>query len=503
MPGQEYALLIGNATFPHDTKLTPLRCPLRDVDGLSAVLSSPTHGPYTVTTLKDQPCDVVRREAYRVLTGAGPDDIVLLYYSGHGKVDEGGLYLTTENTRLDLLPATSVHVSEIKGFINRSRCRRIVLILDCCFSGAVEGLFRGDVSGQVEQILPKDLSGRGTYILTASSDIELAEEREGDEYGLLTKHIILGITDGAADRDDDGLISMRELLNYVQDEVKKEGRQTPRGYALGTEDGDMKLVKTGRAPRDQRRREVQQAIHRMALHAYLPASIVRPAIAILDPVWAQSAGALAVDEAIDRLHRVCRSEPDFMEALFQLPAWFANVERPLHSDLDQARRRCAELETELNALRLRIAHLEAGKSQEIAAAAAEIDRLTTAHNRVVSDFQMESRARVQAESQLSAATSRVRELTDKVEGLSATLRERDRRLSAAPAATPAPQTSTPIPRPLGSIAAEMRRQKELDDARRLGIIAAQPADLERIKAEMAEQKKRDDERRARGRAKGV
>src|SRR5262245_49650731 len=34
---------------------------------------------------------------------------------------------------------------------------------------------------------------------------------EGDDYGLLTKHIISGINQGAADANDDGLVSMDDL----------------------------------------------------------------------------------------------------------------------------------------------------------------------------------------------------------------------------------------------------------------------------------------------------
>src|SRR5262249_54722579 len=162
---------------------------------MEKLLGSPEHGPYTVHTLKDRPHDAVRQEVYRVLSEAGPDDLVLLYYSGHGKVDEDGLYLVTADTKLKYLPTTSLPGADVRQYIRKSRCDRVILVLDCCFSGAVEGLFRGDVPVQVSQMLRVN-QGRGTYILTASSDIELAEEREGDDYGLLTKHIIRGIKEG-------------------------------------------------------------------------------------------------------------------------------------------------------------------------------------------------------------------------------------------------------------------------------------------------------------------
>src|SRR5262249_6697696 len=159
-----------------------------------------------------------------------------------------------------------------------------------------------------------------TYILTASSDIELAEEREGDDYGLLTKHIIRGIKEGAADRDDDGFVSVRELLVYVQDEVRKEGKQTPQGYAVRMEDGEMAIARTRRAPREQKRREVLKAIYEAGLNHHLPVRLIRSAIAVLDPGPDQSEGDRATyDQFLDRLHRSSRSVFDFNEALYQLP----------------------------------------------------------------------------------------------------------------------------------------------------------------------------------------
>jgi hypothetical protein len=71
--------------------------------------------------------------------------------------------------------------------------------------------------------------------------------------------------------------------------------------------------------------------------------------------------------------------------------------------------------------------------------------------------------------------------------------DRIARLATSP---PAPAQEVSTGSSVDGIAAEMRRQKELDDARRLGFTPQ--AEVERIRNEMAMQKKRDDERRARG-----
>jgi hypothetical protein len=60
------------------------------------------------------------------------------------------------------------------------------------------------VKGSVDEKL-KELArvhgGHGIYILTASTAAQTAQEREGDDYGLLTKHIIAGIKEGSAAND--------------------------------------------------------------------------------------------------------------------------------------------------------------------------------------------------------------------------------------------------------------------------------------------------------------
>jgi hypothetical protein len=492
MAGQEFALLIGNATFPQEPKLSPLRCPLHDVDGLKDLLSAPEHGTYSVQTLKDQPSNLVRDQIYRVLREAHSDDLVLLYYSGHGKVDDDGLYLTSVDTRLDSLPTTSVPVSEIKKFVNKSHCDRIILVLDCCFSGAVGDMFRGDVATQVSQILPADFNGRGTYILTASSEIELAEEREGDEYGLLTKHIIYGIKHGTADRDDDGYVSMRELSNYVQAEVRKEGKQTPQGYAIRTQDGDLKLARTGRPPRDQKRREVLRAIYEAGLHSHIPPRVIGPAIMVVDSAAAAGSDAQAANDLLDRLHRVSRSAADFVDALLQLPEAIQSMERPLRSELEQARRRCDQLEAELKTLGEHARQIEV-ENQEQKKGARLRDEMVQAAEQARHAFETELRARTEKELQLVSELAHSRRRCTELEAESQSRAQRIANLERA-ASLVVPASSDFA---LERIKEEMREHKRQDDARR-GVYtpAPQPSkSVQEIKAEVEEQKRRDDARR--------
>ena len=62
---------------------------------------------------------------------------MLLYFSCHGIKDEDGqLYFAATNTRRKLLDATAISAHFENRVMFRSRSRKQLLLLDCCYSGA-------------------------------------------------------------------------------------------------------------------------------------------------------------------------------------------------------------------------------------------------------------------------------------------------------------------------------------------------------------------------------
>ncbi len=244
--GERRAILIASSQFPAEPRLTTLRCPENDVEGLSKVLAPEAQGGYReVVPLKNKPHHEVLKTVEIALNRAKKDDFVLIYYSGHGKLDRAGhLCLATTDTEVEALGSTSIPVATILDYIRLSPCRSVGLILDCCYSGAVgESIFRGGVEEQLQQT---SRSG-GIYILTASTGVQVAEEKESDEYGLLTKHIIQGIESGEADLREDGHISMDELYEYVHGKVTQEGFQEPMKWDLNVT-GELVVARNPRPP---------------------------------------------------------------------------------------------------------------------------------------------------------------------------------------------------------------------------------------------------------------
>jgi hypothetical protein len=315
MTEQRYAILIGNRTFrPGESGLNPLRCAVSDAEGMAELLKSDVHGPYNVTVLRDQRHTVILQEIFRTLKKASDRDVVIVYYSGHGKLGpDGALYLTAEDTIIEDLPVTSVPIDQVHKYIAQSKSVSVVLILDCCFSGAVDRVFKGGTASEQTQLLLRDFKGSGTYILTACTDIQVAEEKESDRYSVLTKHIIEGISEGWADTDDDGVVTIQELLRYVQQQVPKDGSQRPQGYAFRAEHGELAIAKTGRAPLDEKRNQIRRSIYSAAVEHLIPGAVIRRAIEAIE-----TKSGHAPDERIDRLYKIRTQTQAFIEELYTL-----------------------------------------------------------------------------------------------------------------------------------------------------------------------------------------
>lgn len=243
MSERRYAVLIASSHYPNAPRqLETLRCPTNDVDGLNELLASQDHGRFIQpVVLKNLPHNEVLRQINRALHQAGADDLVLIYYSGHGKLNQAGrLHLTTVDTEIDLLDSTSIAVDRIRELIEISHSKKVILILDCCYSGRVRDAFlKSGVDDQLQRIH----SDQGIYILTASTGIQAAREKEGEEYSYFTKNLLDGIREGKADRDEDGLVSVRELYEYAVGQMN--GYQIPMMWGLNVRGAEPVIARTG------------------------------------------------------------------------------------------------------------------------------------------------------------------------------------------------------------------------------------------------------------------
>jgi WD40 repeat protein len=153
------------------------------------------------------------------LEGAGNDDRLLLYWSGHGIREADGLYLVTqESPAHNLNPTNAVEPRLIAKSAANSKARKILVILDACFSG--EAL--GDVIGTISRVIgdqPPDLMRRrGIQILASAHALQKAQE--GIVSGIL-KDVLTGSKAGRRWSDEDRFIDGDRLSASLDDEIEK------------------------------------------------------------------------------------------------------------------------------------------------------------------------------------------------------------------------------------------------------------------------------------------
>jgi len=130
-----------------------------------------------------------------------------------------------------------------------------VLLLDCSYGGAfrrgVSVKTAGDVSVLDSFPAGKLAGARGRAVITASTAMEYAFEGEQlapDSHpapSLFTSALVRGLVTGEADLDQDGLVSLNELYDYVFDQVHAQNpNQTPsRDIEML---GELYLARSGR-----------------------------------------------------------------------------------------------------------------------------------------------------------------------------------------------------------------------------------------------------------------
>lgn len=222
---RKVALLIGVSQY--EKGLNSLPAAVKDVEAVKSVLVDPNIGGFEeqdVTLLQNPDPQVVNEAIYSLFSEKRKDDLILLFFSGHGiKDDEGRLYLSTRRTRKndsgELVVPTAVAASFVHDCMNRSRSKHQIVILDSCFSGAfAEGLSAKD-DGTVN--VKEQLGGEGRVVLTSSSSTQYSFEQEDQELSLYTRFLIEGLKTGDADLDNDDVISINELHDYASQRVRE------------------------------------------------------------------------------------------------------------------------------------------------------------------------------------------------------------------------------------------------------------------------------------------
>lgn len=167
---------------------------------------------------------------------AKKDDVVVIFFAGHGapEVDPRGAesdglakYLVPSDADPNDLYSTALPMDEFQVIFDRIEAEQLVVFLDSCYSGAAGGrTFASKRTRAVrvdEVFLDRLTRSRGRAIITASRSSEVSVELPELGHGLFTYYLVQGLK-GAADLDRDGIVSLQEIYQYLEQQVSQKSR---------------------------------------------------------------------------------------------------------------------------------------------------------------------------------------------------------------------------------------------------------------------------------------
>jgi len=189
---------------------------------------------------------------------AKKDDTVVIFFAGHGapEVDPRGLerdglakYLIPSDADPDDLYSSAFPMDELQTIFGRIESDRVVAFLDACYSGAAGGrtfVAKKTRSGQVDDLFLERLTrSKGRAIITASRPSEVSMELPELGHGVFTYYLVQGLQ-GAADLNRDGIVTLQELYEYVEQQVTRKSRMVggnQHPVMKGEVEGMLPLVK--------------------------------------------------------------------------------------------------------------------------------------------------------------------------------------------------------------------------------------------------------------------
>lgn len=196
-----------------------------DYPGTNMDLNLPDKDAQTITTVYSNNsdlhyCQLLNEKATKkniikamesVFSKADENDIVVLFYSGHGY--SGGFYVYDGCMGYDV----------IRKAMAKSKCKNKMIFADACFSGHI----RTDSSTSSQNQVNRANKANVMLFLSSRSD-EVSYERLGMENGFFTSYLQKGLM-GSADKDKNNVVTARELFEYVHENVESisYGKQHP------------------------------------------------------------------------------------------------------------------------------------------------------------------------------------------------------------------------------------------------------------------------------------
>ena len=243
-PKNAYGVVIGIGKYK-DEGIPVLKYAKEDAIEIYNILTDPKYGNFpkkNVKLLLDAQATLTEIKSAMgtfLARNAGEDDMVCIYFAGHGspEIDPTGKaddnlekFIVPYDAKKDDLFGYGLSMDTVRKILDeRIESKRAIFFIDSCYSGEAGGrtFSRPDVVARNVTISEKfleQLSGEGRIIITASKPDELSHETDELKHGIFTYYLAEGLK-GKADFNKDGVVTVDELYSYVYEQVTKKARQ--------------------------------------------------------------------------------------------------------------------------------------------------------------------------------------------------------------------------------------------------------------------------------------
>jgi len=249
---KRWAVVIGVSKY-EDDRIEQLRYAARDAEAFHEWLTSCSGygGCYPLEQVKvllneDASFGNIRDAVFDFLTWPLEEDLVTIYFSGHGSPASpeapDKLYLLPWDADYDKIGSTAFPMYWFNDAIKRKdiKARRVLMVIDACHAGGVGSEFEYARKGMA--VKPRVNKGAhrlsraadGVVVLTSSGagEVEFSQEHEkwGGGHGVFTWALLEGLKGEADDKPKDNQVTVWELVKFVVEKVRREtrGHQAPR-----------------------------------------------------------------------------------------------------------------------------------------------------------------------------------------------------------------------------------------------------------------------------------
>jgi uncharacterized caspase-like protein len=239
---QKWAVVVGVSEYKNPG-IPSLKYADKDAESLANFLRRPEGGGYDsdhmrVLMNKDATLPNIRDALINFLNQAIDMDLVVIYFAGHGAPEPArpqNMYLLTYDSDPTALGTTAFPMWDIQTVLARYiNAKRVVVFTDACHSGGISANFATRGVGTTEQNLVNqylsDLSKskEGVVVFTASAAGEVSQEYPEYGHGVFTYFLLEGL-EGKADYNNDYTITINEVMQYTEEQVKRKtrGAQNP------------------------------------------------------------------------------------------------------------------------------------------------------------------------------------------------------------------------------------------------------------------------------------